>query len=211
MKKAAVIVYPLFSMQEISCLTELFKFADKELCVFGASLDPVMSEDGFRILPEKTFQEFEREAFDCLVLPGIWDPYEVSLDERIIDFLRQFQEDPILIASISSSPMLLAKAGLLKNRKFIHGFFEEMFDEFDYLKEVYDQIERKPVVYDQHLITAVGFAFREFAVEVLRALGMPCPDRVFSGITKEYTPEELTFHYMSEEEMFSDCRESEGS
>ena len=29
MKKAAVMLYPLFSLQEISCLTELFKFYGK--------------------------------------------------------------------------------------------------------------------------------------------------------------------------------------
>ena len=36
MKKAAVMVYPMFSMQEISCTTELFKFYDKEIVTFSA-------------------------------------------------------------------------------------------------------------------------------------------------------------------------------
>ena len=77
MKKAAVMLYPLFSMQEISCTTELFKFYDKEIVTFTAGGEAVRSEDGFTILPDKAFAEFEREEFDCLLLPGIWEPLPV--------------------------------------------------------------------------------------------------------------------------------------
>lgn len=209
MKKAAIMVYPTFCMQEISCLTELFLFADKKINVFAASLDPVMSEDGFTILPEMTFDEFKREDYDCVVLPGIWDPEAAADNEKNIAFLRQFREDDILIAAISSSPMLLAKAGLLEHKNFYHGLFEECFDEYDYLHAVAHNVVRKPVVEDQNMITAVGFAFREFAVAVLQKLAIPCPDHVFSGVTREYTEEELTHYWMSAEEMFSDMRKSE--
>lgn len=208
MKKAAIMVYPMFCMQEISCLTELFTFADKAICVFAASLDPVKSEDGFTILPDQTFDEFVRDDFDCIILPGIWDPVSVAANEKNISFLSQFQEDDILIAAISSSPMLLAKANVLHNHTFYHGLFEECFDEFDYLAAVRHNVVRKPVVIDGNLITAVGFAFREFAVAVLHALHMPCPDQVFSGVQREYSEEELTHYFKSEEEMFADLREN---
>ena len=74
MKKAAIMLYPLFSMQEISCTTELFKFYDKEIVTFSAGREAVKSEDGFTVLPDKGFEEFRREEFDYLVLPGIWEP-----------------------------------------------------------------------------------------------------------------------------------------
>lgn len=54
-------IYPQFCMQEISCLTEIFKWYDKETTVFSSSLKPVNSEDGFTFLPHKTFDEFQRE------------------------------------------------------------------------------------------------------------------------------------------------------
>ncbi len=73
MKKAAVMLYPLFSMQEISCTTELFKFYGKEIVTFSAGREPVQSEDGFTILPDRPFEAFCREDFDCLLLPGIWE------------------------------------------------------------------------------------------------------------------------------------------
>ena len=77
MKKAAVMLYPLFSLQEISCLTELFLFHGKEIVTYAAERAPVRSEDGFTVLPDRSFQDFCREEIDCLVLPGIWEPLPV--------------------------------------------------------------------------------------------------------------------------------------
>ena len=90
MKKTAVLLYPLFSLQEIGTLTELLKFYDREIVTFSAGREPVKSEDGFTILPDRDLTEFCREEFDSLVLPGIWEPLPVLLDNRIIRFLEQF-------------------------------------------------------------------------------------------------------------------------
>ena len=131
MKKAAVMLYPLFSLQEISCLTELFLFHGKEIVTYAAERAPVRSEDGFTVLPDRSFQDFCREEIDCLVLPGIWEPLPVLLDRRNIAFLEQFRgEDRLGIAAVSSGPLLLGKAGLLEGRRFCHGVFEEFLEEF---------------------------------------------------------------------------------
>lgn len=197
MKKGAVVIYPQFCMQEISCLTELFKFYDKDITVFASSLDPVNSEDGFTILPHKTFSEFIREDYDCIILPGIWDFRDALEDNKNIEFLRQFiNDDDIIIASISSSPILLAKAGILDNHKYCGGLFEEIIDKFEFIPR--HNLVRKPVYVDRNLITAIGFAYREFALEVAKIIGIECSDNIFSGVTKEYTEEELTF-YMHDE------------
>ena len=39
-------------------------------------------------LPSSDLTEFCREEFDSLVLPGIWEPLPVLLDNRIIRFLE---------------------------------------------------------------------------------------------------------------------------
>ncbi|ERI93302.1 DJ-1/PfpI family protein [Clostridiales bacterium oral taxon 876 str. F0540] len=197
MRKGAVVVYPQFSMQEISCLTELFKFYGKEITVFASSLKPVNSEDGFTILPHKTFSDFQRDEYDCIILPGIWDFREALEDNKNIGFLRQFVNDnDIIIASISSSPILLAKAGILDNHKYCGGLFEEVIDEYDFIPR--KNLVRKPVCVDTNLVTAIGFAFREFAVETARKVGIDCKDNIFSGVTKEYSEEELTFHFSAD-------------
>lgn len=199
MKKAAIMLYPLFSMQEISCTTELFKFYDKEIVTFAAGREPVKSEDGFTILPDKSFEDFRREDFDCLVLPGIWEPLPVMLDERNIRFLEQFRGDgSLVIAAMSSSPLLLGKAGLLEGKKFTHGVFEEFLDAFPVMPR--EGIVRTFIVEDGNLITAYGGAFREFAAAVGRKAGIDCPNTIFSDMAgKTYTEEDFIFHLPPED------------
>ena len=194
MKKAAVMLYPLFSMQEISCTTELFKFYDKEIVTFSAAGEPVKSEDGFTILPDGAFEDFCREDFDCLLLPGIWEPLPVLLDGRNIRFLEQFRGDgEILLAAISAGPLLLGKAGLLEGKRFTHGVFEEFLDAFPVVPR--EGAVRTYLVEDGNLITAYGGAFREFAAAVARKVGIDCSDDVFSDMTgKTYTEEDFIFH-----------------
>ena len=215
MKKAAVMVYPMFSMQEISCTTELFKFYDKEIVTFSAGREPVKSEDGFTILPDRAFEEFRREEFDCLVLPGIWEPLPVMLDERNIRFLEQFRgDDDLVIASISSSPLLLGKAGLLESKKFTHGVFEEFLDAFPVVPR--EGVVRTYLVEDGNLITAYGGAFREFAAAVGRKVGLDCSETVFSGMAGEaYSEEDFIFHFPPEDmeearEYWDRCLEKAG-
>ena len=193
-KKAGIIVYPQFSLQEISCLTELFKFNGKEITVFSSTLDVVKSEDGFSIVPDKVFSKFDKELYDCIVLPGLWD-YRCALNnDAIIEFLKRFKDDiNINIGSISSSPILLAKAGILDDRKFCAGLYEEVIDKYEFIPR--KNLVRKPIYEDRNLITALGFAYREFAISVARKVGIQCSNEEFKGIIKEdYKDEELIFH-----------------
>ena len=199
MKKAAIMLYPLFSLQEISCLTELFKFYDKEIVTFSADREPVRSEDGFTVLPDREFDSFLREEADCLVLPGCWDPLPVLLDERNIRFLERFRGDgDMVIAAMSSAPMLLGKAGLLEQKRFTHGVFEEFLDAFPVMPR--EGVVRTFLVEDGNLVTAHGGAFREFAAKVARKVGIDCPETVFSGMEgKAYTEEDFIFHFPPED------------
>lgn len=194
MKKTAVLLYPLFSLQEIGALTELFKFYQREIVTFSAGREPVKSEDGFTILPDRDLTEFRREEFDSLVLPGIWEPLPVLLDDRIIRFLEQFRGDgELLLAAISAGPLLLGRAGLLEGKRFTHGVFEEFLDAFPVMPR--ENTVRTYLVEDGNLITAYGGAFREFAAAVARKLGIDCPAQIFAPMAgKDYVGEDFIFH-----------------
>ncbi len=194
MKKTAVLLYPLFSLQEIGALTELFKFYEREIVTFSAGREPVKSEDGFTILPDRDLTEFRREEFDSLVLPGIWEPLPVLLDDRIIRFLEQFRGDGgLLLAAISAGPLLLGRAGLLEGKRFTHGVFEEFLDAFPVMPR--ENTVRTYLVEDGNLITAYGGAFREFAAAVARKLGIDCPAQIFAPMAgKDYVEEDFIFH-----------------
>ena len=195
MKKAAVMLYPLFSLQEISCLTELFLFHDKEIVTYAAERTPVRSEDGFTVLPDRPFQDFCREEIDCLVLPGIWEPLPVLLDRRNIAFLEQFRgDDRLVIAAICSGPLLLGKAGLLEGRRFCHGVFEEFLEEFPVVPR--EGVVRAKLVEDGNLVTAYGDAFREFAAATARRVGLDCPETVFDAVAgKTFSEQICTLHF----------------
>ena len=191
MKKIAVMIYPYFSMQEISCLTDGLKvYFDIDVEVLASSKDIIKSEDNFQVIASKTFDEVDPEAYSCLILPGIWNPLPALFDEKNIAFLRSLKGKDILICAISSAPMLLAKAGLLEDIHFTCGIFDEICQALEFIP--YKNIIYQPLVRDRNFITAIGFAFREFAVETIRVLGIDaCENGLFSGVTRAYTEEEL--------------------
>lgn len=196
-KKIAVMIYPHFSMQEISTLTDaLAIWYNREVEVFASSKEIINTEDGFQVIAHKTFDEFELSNYDCLILPGIINPLPALFDEDNIRFLKQFKDKDFLIASISSSPILLAKAGLLDNKEFTLGLWQEINEWADFIPD--SNILHKPIHRDQNIITAIGFAFKEFAVETIKGLGLDCSIDMFDGVIREYTVDELTF-YMGEE------------
>ena len=87
-KKAALMIYPNFSLQEVTCLTSLFMFHKKQLDVFGAEHKIYMSEDHIQVIPNKTLAEFNQAEYEVLVLPGMIDFKEAIEDERNIQFLK---------------------------------------------------------------------------------------------------------------------------
>ncbi len=191
-EKAAVMIYPYFSLQEITCLTSaLTLWYGWKLDVFAASKDIITSEDGFQVTANKTLDEFRAADYGCLILPGIINPLPAMFEERNIKFLRGLKDTPLLIASISSSPLLLAKAGLLDERRFTCGVFDEMLRYLDFVP--LENVVHTPVFQDGSIVTAIGFAFREFTAQVLRALRLECSDNILKGVEKEYSEEELTF------------------
>ncbi|MGF7142751.1 4-methyl-5(b-hydroxyethyl)-thiazole monophosphate biosynthesis [Anaerotaenia torta] len=194
MKKVAVIIYPYFSLQEITTLTSCLKiWFSKDIDYLGSELNIFESEEGFQVTPTKTFNDVSLDDYSCVILPGIINPLPALYDNRLIHFLSELKNREILIASISCSPLLLAKAGLLSEVKFTAGIFMQMVDLFSFIKK--ENFIHQPVVKDKNIITSIGFAFREFAKLVLNELGLEVGEAFMLPVTKEYTEDELTFYW----------------
>lgn len=194
MKRIAVLLYPYFSLQEITALTScLTVWFQQKIDFLGSERKPYESEDGFLVTPTKITGEVSLSDYDCIILPGTVNPLPALYDEQLIAFLKQAKDTSVLLAAISSSPLLLAKAGLLKKTKFTAGFFMQMADAFPYIKV--ENFVHQPVVEDQNVITAIGFAFREFAETVLKRLGYDVGQDFMRPVDRAYTEEELTFYW----------------
>ncbi len=198
MKKVLCIIYPNFSLYEITTLTSTLALS------FGVTIDYVasehsivISEDGLRCQPTKTLDQIRIEEYSCVILPGMVNIGPALQDEKLISFLRGLGEQDVLIAAISSASLLLAKAGLLKDTKFTGGIWQNFFDYFEFLPR--ENFQPKVLVQDKQIITAIGFAHQEFARKVILSLGLAENTDNYFKEKNEYSEEDLLFTLSDEE------------
>ena len=192
MKKVLCLIYPNFSLYEITALTSTLALSFDITIDYVSSDDSiVISEDGLPCQPTKTLDQICIEEYSCVILPGMVNIGPALQDEKLISFLRDLGEQDILIAAISSAPLLLAKAGLLKDTKFTGGIWQNFFDYFEFLSR--ENFQPKLVVQDKQIITAIGFAHQEFARRVILSLGLAENTDNYFKKQNEYAEEDLIF------------------
>ncbi len=198
MRKFAVLLYPDFSLQEITCLTSaLTVWFGEKIDYIASENKEYLSEDGLHVVPTKTTAEVRITDYDCVILPGTINPLPALFDDRLLEFLRSGNNSDILFAAISSSPILLCKAGILKDRKFTSGFFMQMADTFEFVEK--DNFIHKGIVEDGNVITGIGMFFREFAEAVLQRFGYDIGGHFMRDTPEEFTEDELTFYWSDDD------------
>ena len=198
MKKVLCIIYPNFSLYEITTLTSTLALSfDITIDYVASENSMVVSEDGLTCLPIKILDQVRIEEYSCVILPGMVNIGPALQDEKLILFLRSLNEQDILIAAISSAPLLLAKAGLLNDTKFTGGIWQNFFDYFEFLPR--ENFKAKAVLQDKNIITAIGFAHLEFARKVIFSLGLAENTDNYFKEQNEYAEEDLIFTLSDEE------------
>ena len=198
MKKVLCIIYPNFSLYEITALTSTLALSFDVTIDYAASdHSMVVSEDGLPCQPTKTLDQIRIEEYSCVILPGMVNIGPALQDEKLISFLKDLGEQDIIIAAISSAPLLLAKAGLLKDTKYTGGIWQNFFDYFEFLPR--ENFQPKLVVQDKQIITAIGFAHQEFARKVILSLGLAENTDNYFKEQNEYAEEDLIFTLSDQE------------
>lgn len=196
--KYAVIIYPDFSLQEITCLTScLTVWFGKKIDVIASEMKVYKSEEGFCITPTKTVDEVRVVDYECVILPGTIYPLPALFDDKLIKFLSEGKDSNTLFAAISSSPILLSKAGILDGKDFTSGYFMQMADVFPFIDK--EHFVHKPVVESGNVITGIGMFFREFAEQVLLKLGYDVGKNFMNYAPCEYSEDDLAFYWSDEE------------
>ncbi len=198
MNRFAVMLYPNFSLQEITCLTSVLTvwFGEK-IDYIASESKTYLSEEGLAVTPSKTTAEVEITDYDCVILPGTIDPLPALFDDKLINFLQKGANSDIVFAAISSSPLLLSKAGIFRGKKFTSGYFMQMADTFPFIEK--DNFIHRGVVEDGNVITGIGMFFREFAEAILRRFNYDIGNSFMRDKPEDYSEEELTFYWSDEE------------
>ena len=192
MKKVLCIIYPNFSLYEITALTSTLALSfDITIDYVASNHSMIVSEDGLPCQPTKTLNQIRLEEYSCIILPGMVNIGPALQDEKLASFLRELGEQDILITAISSAPILLAKAGLLNDTKFTGGIWQNFFDYFEFLPR--ENFQPKLVVQDKQIITAIGFAHQEFARRVILSLGLEENTDNYFKEQNDYSEEDLIF------------------
>ena len=205
MNKVLCVIYPNFSLYEITTLTSTLALSfDITIDYVASENSMVVSEDGLTCLPIKILDQVRIEEYSCVILPGMVNIGPALQDEKLILFLRDLGEQDILITAISSAPLLLAKAGLLKDTKFTGGIWQNFFDYFEFLPR--ENFKAKAVLQDKNIITAIGFAHLEFARKVIFSLGLAENTDNYFKEQNEYSEEDLIFTLSDKE--FDEVKQS---
>ena len=205
MKKVLCVLYPNFSLYEIATLTSTLALSfDITIDYVASNHSMIVSEDGLPCQPTKTLNQIRLEDYSCVILPGMVNIGSALQDEKLNSFLRGLGKQDILIAAISSAPILLAKAGLLNDTKFTGGIWQNFFDYFEFVPR--ENFKAKAVLQDKNIITAIGFAHLEFARKVIFSLGLAENTDNYFKEQNEYSEEDLIFTLSDKE--FDEVKQS---
>ncbi|GLC87079.1 DJ-1/PfpI family protein [Lysinibacillus piscis] len=179
MKKTAVLLYPQFSEYELSVALSILMQGAKPIVTVGLSDTLIRGESGLTCLADTTIHQLKDEEIDSLLLPGCMDIGVLQHEQHVLTWIQRIAEQQALIASISSSPYLLAKAGLLKDKKYTVGLTQEqrevlgVFEGSHYMNDL--------VVQDGNIITARGSGFIQFGIVMGQALRLSFNDKWYQA------------------------------
>ncbi len=175
MKTVIALLYPGCIFFELALATELLA---KKYQVIFATPDGSdhLGSNGMVIKSQSSYQNLSLDNCHAVLVPGgNFDSVKDSTESDKL--LKEANDKKLWIAAICAGPFLLAKAGIIKNRKVAHGLGPAQIDFLStYFKDV-DLVDENFVV-DQNIISAKPEAHIEFAVELASRLEAVDPMRV---------------------------------
>lgn len=189
-KKIAVIIYDNFCNFEFCVLLESFVLVNASIKVFAIEKRLYRSEEGLSVMPDALISECKADDYDAIVLTGCMDEkFEAMHNEDLMQLIRDFDAQKKVIAAISIGPLLLLKAGIMKDRPFMIGIkkadlLEEGFTMED-MKDMLDwdyccgRFDTMKYFVDGHIVTSVAYGYREWAMETCKMLDLAVSPDIF--------------------------------
>lgn len=124
MKKVCLLLPNGFEAVEASVFTDVIGWnrdegdGSTELVTVGTQKELACTWN-FTVLPEKVLSEVTVAEFDALALPGGFEAagfYEDAFRPEVLEFIREFDRQGKVIASICVAALVIGKSGVLKGR-----------------------------------------------------------------------------------------------
>ena len=172
------VLVPLVNgFEEIEAISavDVLRRADFDVVTAGLPGTMVEGNRGVKVIADMMLKDINPDDFDVLVLPGGSGCSDLVKSSKMMETIRHFSSKDKVIAAICYAPVLLAREGLLKDKR----------------ATVYPGNERelpKPrgdrVVVDGNLITSQGPGTAiEFSLAIVEKLaGKPKADSLRKGI-----------------------------
>lgn len=148
---------------EVFTVVDVMRRAGIPIDTVGVSGSVVTSSSGVRIMVDRKMIEIKAEDYDGIIIPGGGKAVDIlKRTNSLLDIIKRLDAKQKLIAAICAAPTILAKLGVLEERK----------------ATVYPGLERelpKPrddkVVVDKNIITSQGPGTAiEFALKIVEFL-----------------------------------------
>jgi 4-methyl-5(b-hydroxyethyl)-thiazole monophosphate biosynthesis len=115
-----VIVFLADGFEDIEALTvvDILRRAGIDVHTVGVSGSIVTSRSNVKVMADKKIGEINPNDYDAVVLPGGTQGVQnLGKSLKLVEILKDFNEKGKLIAAICAAPSILAKIGLLENKR----------------------------------------------------------------------------------------------
>lgn len=163
--KALFFLYEGYVDWEISLLSYILNVTGVEINTIGLN-DEVTHKGMFKVKLDMNIGACNPNDYDVLIIPG-GEPEPFIKDERVLNLIREFDDQGKLISAICGGSAFLAAAGVLRKRKYSTSIDDDLAYKH-YFNEAFKS--ETDVTVCENLITAEGNAYVEFAVAVGKIL-----------------------------------------
>lgn len=167
MKKVAVFLADGFETIEALTVVDVMRRANIQCDTFALEGINVASSHNITVTADKMLSDFNGSDYDLILLPGGM-PGSINLknNDRIIEIVKDFNNNNKFIAAVCAAPIVLKRAEVITNRNITSypSYKDELADVANYKEEA--------VVVDNNIITSRGPATTlAFSYEILNLLG----------------------------------------
>jgi DJ-1 family protein len=154
MKKVAILAAPGFEEIELMAPLDILRRLNMDVVLAGVQSDKVVSTHEVTVSTDTMLDKLHADKLDALILPGGAGSWVLRDTPEVIHLVKKMHEAGKLVAAICAAPIVLAKAGLVKDRNVTAYPAQDVYRE---LNEAGAHIVKdENVVLDGNMLTANG-------------------------------------------------------